>query len=706
MSDLLSESLSASLVEVPSGSVSLDAKTLNCSRIHKLPAALANQIAAGEVVERPASVVKELVENALDSGATRIEVRIQQGGSSLIEVLDNGSGIHSDDLALAILRHATSKIATSEQLAAIATLGFRGEALASIAAISRLSLSSSQTEDGVGFEVTAPTAIDHEAAPAGVNTAFKNEQMAIKPIAHARGTRLVIRDLFYNVPARRKFLKSVATEYSHIEEVIKRMALVHFDVAFVLIHQDQRKLDLPIADSGELRLQRVRKLLGGRFADTAHWVDASSLDLRLAGWLGHPAEARAQADLQYLYVNGRVVKDRSVSHALRMAYESVLHGHRHPAFLLFLEIDPERVDVNVHPTKHEVRFLAQREVHEFVRHHAKQVLAQFQTAPAELADALHPSQRQPEQVQSVLGLHQYNASVASVSDRAFDANQNILSQSFQDQSHFNSSAYQTYPQRFSQNLGVQAALGQYFQALRSDSPPNVSLNADTADEYPLGLALAQLHGIYILAQNRDGLIMVDMHAAHERILLEQLKVAWDANQSEQWQTQPLLVPLAVDVTAEQAYRAEQIQESLHRLGLEVDRQGEQTVVVRAVPALLARGNISQLVQQLLSDIDLSESNTAETNIAELNTAESKIEGQDTSVVNPNNSGLIRARDRILGTMACHGAVRAHRQLSLAEMNALLRQMEQTPFASQCNHGRPTWRAFPLSQLDKLFARGD
>jgi len=665
-------------------SLATSAAPLMTTRIQKLPAALANQIAAGEVVERPASVVKELVENALDAGATKIEVRVQQGGSSLIEVLDNGGGIHPDDLVLAVLRHATSKISTAEQLAAIATLGFRGEALASIAAISRFSLSSSQTEDGLGFEVTVDTAIDHDNA----DIALKNV-ITPKPVAHARGTRVVIRDLFYNVPARRKFLKSVATEYNHIEEVIRRMALVHFDVAFVLIHQDQRKMDLPVADSGELRLQRVRKILGGRFADTAHWVDSQSLDLRLAGWLGHPAEARGQADLQYLYVNGRVVKDRSVSHALRMAYESVLHGHKHPAFLLFLELDPERVDVNVHPTKHEVRFVAQREVHEFVRHHAKQVLSQFQTAPAELADALHPTQRQPEQVQSVLGLHQ-NGSDLLANEQAFasqlgDAKRDFSSNTeFHQHSTFNNS----YPNQRFQDRGVQSALGQYHQALRPETNPNFEDATQSNDEYPLGLALAQLHGIYILAQNRDGLIMVDMHAAHERILLEQLKLAWDANQAEQWQTQPLLVPLAVDVTSQQAHRAEQIQDSLHRLGLEIDRQGEQTVVVRAVPALLARGNISTLVQQLLSDIDLSE------------------QGKDDQAVNLNNSGLIRARDRILGTMACHGAVRAHRQLSLAEMNALLRQMEQTPFASQCNHGRPTWRAFPLSQLDKLFARGD
>lgn len=664
--------------------------SLSMTRIQKLPAALANQIAAGEVVERPASVVKELVENALDAGATRIEVRIQQGGSSLIEVLDNGGGIHPDDLVLAVLRHATSKISTAEQLAAIATLGFRGEALASIAAISRFSLSSSQTDDGLGFEVTVDIAIDHDNAELSLKNAITP-----KAVAHARGTRVVIRDLFYNVPARRKFLKSVATEYSHIEEVIRRMALVHFDVAFVLIHQDQRKIDLPIADSGELRLQRVRKILGGRFADTAHWVDSQSLDLRLAGWLGHPAEARGQADLQYLYVNGRVVKDRSVSHALRMAYESVLHGHKHPAFLLFLELDPERVDVNVHPTKHEVRFVAQREVHEFVRHHAKQVLSQFQTAPAELANALHPSQRQPEQVQSVLGLHQYDSGTTSMHGQFLDKPQNLKHDVSQNNGFQQQSNLTAYPSQRFQDRGVQSALGQYHQALRPESNPifETETETQTNDEYPLGLALAQLHGIYILAQNRDGLIMVDMHAAHERILLEQLKLAWDANQAEQWQTQPLLVPLAVDVTSQQAHRAEQIQDSLHRLGLEIDRQGEQTVVVRAVPALLARGNISTLVQQLLSDIDLSEPSQAEHN-------------QDDQAVNPNNSGLIRARDRILGTMACHGAVRAHRQLSLAEMNGLLRQMEQTPFASQCNHGRPTWRAFPLSQLDKLFARGD
>jgi DNA mismatch repair protein MutL len=668
--------------DLDDGATSTEAYAPNTARIYKLPAALANQIAAGEVVERPASVVKELVENALDAGATRIEVHIQQGGSTLIEVRDNGSGIHPDDLILSVLRHATSKITTPQQLAAIATLGFRGEALASIAAISRFSISSSQSSDGLGYEVV----VDAASAQDDIDT--PNPALILKPVAHTRGSRVVVRDLFFNVPARRKFLKSVGTEFSHIDEVIKRMALAHFDVAFVLVHQDQVKLDLPVADSGELRLQRVRKVLGGRFADTSFWIDAQSLDLRLAGWLCHPAEARAQADLQYLYVNGRIVKDRSVSHALRMAYESVLHGHRHPAFLLFLEIDPERVDVNVHPTKHEVRFVAQREVHEFVRHNAKQILAQFQTAPAELGDALHPTQRQPvEQTQANLGLHQQFTSFKTES-----TGYGLFHETNTGLHETNTEHLNPYTGQFSQpQAGVQSALEQYLQVLKPassalDFAPMALPAAQSHDEYPLGLALAQLHGIYILAQNRDGLIMVDMHAAHERILLEQLKVAWDANSSSQWQTQPLLVPLAVDVTAQQAHRAEQIQDALARLGLEIDRHGEQSVVVRAVPALLARGNVTALVQQLLSDIDLPD--------------------QGQSSESDHNNGLIRARDRILGTMACHGAVRAHRMLSLAEMNALLRQMEQTPFASQCNHGRPTWRAFPLTQLDKLFARGD
>ena len=347
---------------------------LNLRRIHTLEPALANQIAAGEVIERPASVVKELLENSIDAGATELIIRVAQGGSTLIEIIDNGRGIHAEDLPLAVTRHATSKIQTADDLHAIVSLGFRGEALASIAAVSRLTLVSSQTEDGVGYQVEVNgTAFDHQ---------------DIQAVAAPKGTHIRVQDLFFNVPARRKFLKKPGTEFGHIEEIVRRLALTHFDIRFVLEHNDIIKLNLPIADSGELRFQRVQQLLGRNFVENAYWIDADSVTMRLSGWLGHPSDARSQADLQYVYVNGRIVKDKTISHALRMAYEGILHGHQHAAYLLFLEVEPENIDVNVHPTKHEIRFLNQREVHEFVRHYAKETLAQFQTATADLATAM------------------------------------------------------------------------------------------------------------------------------------------------------------------------------------------------------------------------------------------------------------------------------------------------------------------------------
>src|SRR5574344_1707811 len=347
---------------------------LNLRRIHTLEPALANQIAAGEVIERPASVVKELLENSIDAGATELIIRVAQGVSTLIEIIDNGRGIHAEDLPLAVTRHATSKIQTADDLHAIVSLGFRGEALASIAAVSRLTLVSSQTEDGVGYQVEVNgTAFDHQ---------------DIQAVAAQKGTHIRVQDLFFNVPARRNFLKKACTEFVHIEEIVRRLALTHFDIRFVLEHNDSIKLNLPIADSGELRFQRVQQLLGRNFVENAYWIDADSVTMRLSGWLGHPSDARSQADLQYVYVNGRIVKDKTISHALRMAYDGILHGHQHAAYLLFLEVEPENIDVNVHPTKHEIRFLNQREVHEFVRHYAKETLAQFQTATADLATAM------------------------------------------------------------------------------------------------------------------------------------------------------------------------------------------------------------------------------------------------------------------------------------------------------------------------------
>ena len=681
---------------------------ISLRRIQTLNPALANQIAAGEVIERPSSVVKELLENSIDAGATELIIRVAQGGSTLIEIIDNGRGIHADDLPLSVTRHATSKIQTAEDLQAIISLGFRGEALASIAAVSRLTLTSSQDDSGVGYQLEVN------------GTAF--DQQDIQAVAAQQGTHIRIQDLFFNVPARRKFLKKPTTEFGHIEEIVRRMALTHFDIRFVLEHNDNIRLNLPIADSGELRFQRVQQLLGRQFTENAYWIDADSISMRLSGWLGHPSDARVQSDLQYVYVNGRVVKDKTISHALRMAYDGILHGHQHAAYLLFLEVDPENIDVNVHPTKHEIRFLNQREVHEFVRHYAKATLAQFQTATAELSSAMKQDdttenqwQQQPrhqEQFQlhrdtnNVQGNQQSNTSSEnSLSNTGSIANQ-AVSDGLNDFSTYQPQAIH-YQQNQSQQsqlqyLGTQQlnnALKSYLAPLRETDGSNANPIYDAenlsdqdsynrsvdaisnqatsyVDEYPLGIAIAQLHGIYILSQNTEGLIIVDMHAAHERILLQQMKLAWD--KPEFWTSQQLLIPKVISITRMQATRIDELKSQLERLGLDVDQYGDEQVIVRGVPAILHKADFDSLVPKLLNDLD----------------------------PNDEAQALQQKRDHILAGMACHGAVRAHRMLSLSEMNALLRQMEQTEFASQCNHGRPTWRAFPLSQLDKLFARGE
>ncbi|ALH95974.1 DNA mismatch repair endonuclease MutL [Acinetobacter equi] len=644
-------------------------------RIHTLHPALANQIAAGEVIERPSSVVKELLENSIDAGATELIIRVEQGGSTLIEIIDNGRGIHPEDLPLAVMRHATSKIQSAEDLHAIVSLGFRGEALASIAAVSRLTLSSSQNDDGIGYQVEVNgTAFDHQ---------------EIQAVASNKGTHIRVQDLFFNVPARRKFLKKPGTEFGHIEEIVRRLALTHFDIRFVLEHNNSIKINLPVADSGELRFQRVQQLLGRQFVENAYWMDADSINMRLSGWLGHPSDARSQADLQYVYVNGRIVKDKTISHALRMAYDGILHGHQHAAYLLFLEVEPENIDVNVHPTKHEIRFLNQREVHEFVRHYAKDTLAQFQTASADLASAMKeddigivpasihvaPQPRYQEQ----FSLH-----------RSVDDQQNIneiplvLSDFEHKQPESVSYTNHVSSAQYSGGQQFNNALKSYLAPLREAEPhknTDAQMDAETfiakkVDEYPLGIAIAQLHGIYILAQNTEGLIIVDMHAAHERIVLQQMKAAWD--KPEFWTSQQLLIPKVISITRMQAMRVEELQDQLARLGLEINQYGEDQIIVRGVPAILQKADFNALILELLNDLD----------------------------PNDEAQGLLQKRDQILAGMACHSAVRAHRMLSLSEMNALLRQMEQTEFASQCNHGRPTWRSFPLSQLDKLFARGE
>ncbi|NIE96272.1 DNA mismatch repair endonuclease MutL [Acinetobacter sp. Tr-809] len=648
-------------------------------RIHTLDAALANQIAAGEVIERPSSVVKELLENSIDAGATELIIRVAQGGSTLIEIIDNGNGIHAEDLPLAVMRHATSKIQTADDLHAIVSLGFRGEALASIAAVSRLTLTSSQDELGIGYQVEVN------------GTAFDHQQ--IQAVAAQKGTHIRVQDLFFNVPARRKFLKKPTTEFNHIEEIVRRLALTHFDIRFVLEHNDNIRLNLPVADSGELRYQRVQQLLGQQFIQNAYWIDSDSINMRLSGWLGHPSDARAQADMQYVYVNGRIVKDKTISHALRMAYEGILHGHQHSSYLLFLEVDPENIDVNVHPTKHEIRFLNQREVHEFVRHYAKATLSQFQTASADLAQAMKADaaddnfnyQPQPK-YQEQFNLHRATVEVEPQSNQTTEVSTDLLTEFNQSRPQavqYNSS--QAQQPRYNGSAQLNNALKSYLAPLRDEQMPSATFDKgetpddqapSRVDEFPLGIAIAQLHGIYILAQNTEGLIIVDMHAAHERILLQQMKSAWD--KPEFWTSQQLLIPKIVSITRMQATRIEDLQSQLQRLGLEIDQYGDDQVIVRGVPAILHKADFSNLIPELLNDLD------------------------------PNDEarGLLQKRDELLAGMACHGAVRAHRQLSLSEMNALLRQMEQTEFASQCNHGRPTWRAFPLHQLDKLFARGE
>ena len=642
---------------------------LKIRRIHTLNPALANQIAAGEVIERPASVVKELLENSIDAGATELIIRVEQGGRTLIEIMDNGRGIHAEDLPLAVMRHATSKIQTAEDLHAIVSLGFRGEALASIAAVSRLTLTSSQADDGIGYQVEVNgTAFDHQ---------------EIQAVAAPKGTHIRVQDLFFNVPARRKFLKKPGTEFGHIEEIVRRLALTHFDIRFVLEHNQSIKLNLPIADSGELRFQRVQQLLGRAFTENAYWMDADSINMRLTGWLGHPSDARAQADLQYVYVNGRIVKDKTISHALRMAYDGILHGHQHAGYLLFLEVDPENIDVNVHPTKHEIRFLNQREVHEFVRHYAKETLSQFQTATADLSDAMKVAENQAlmsvqPRYQEPLQLHRR----VEPEQTGEQAPSDVLTDFGSNQPQ--GVHYSAQPSRYQGSQQLNNALQSYLAPLRDTSSAvdqaqslaDFTVQSPKVDEHPLGIAIAQLHGIYVLAQNTEGLIIVDMHAAHERILLQQMKSAWD--KPEFWTSQQLLIPKVINITRMQATRVEEFKDQLARLGLEIDQYGDEQVIVRGVPAILHKANFEALVPELLNDLD----------------------------PNDEAQGLLQKRDQILAGMACHGAVRAHRILGLSEMNALLRQMEQTEFASQCNHGRPTWRAFPLAQLDKLFARGE
>jgi DNA mismatch repair protein MutL len=614
---------------------------MTLARINRLETQLANQIAAGEVVERPASVIKELLENAIDAGATQIDITIEEGGIGLLQVRDNGSGIHPDDLPLALARHATSKIQGLDDLDAVSSLGFRGEALASIASVSRLSLTSSADDSGLGW---------------CVQSEGRDMVATVTPANHARGTTVTVRDIFFNTPARRKFLKSGPTEFGHIEEVIKRLSLANFHVGLQLQHNGARRWQFKPALTELEQLRRVSVLCGLPFIENAIPIDVEVTGLQLSGWLGSPSMARGQADMQYFYVNGRVVRDKVVSHAIRTAYRDVLAPNRHPAFVLFLQLDPSSVDVNVHPTKHEVRFREQRWVHEFLARSIHRGLAGLKT---EHYSAL-PSTSTP-----VLNPATLPQAISVQTTQPTEQNYLVLPSAGYNQN------YRVGVQHSSQ---AQDSIADYLAPLRDAiiQPNNVLPTANLMP--PLGYALAQLHGIYVLAQNEHGLVIVDMHAAHERLMYERLKIAW---QTGRLASQPLLIGQTVAVSRAEAELSEQAQAWFQQLGFDVDRIGEEAVVVRAIPALLHKADLSGLIRDILADF--------------------RTHGQSQRVE--------EAINELFSSMACHGAVRANRALSLPEMNALLRDMEATEFSSQCNHGRPTWRQFSVAELDKLFWRG-
>lgn len=621
------------------------------SRIHLLSPRLANQIAAGEVVERPASVIKEILENSLDAGANKIDVEVEQGGVKLMRIRDNGSGIDKDDLSLALSRHATSKIRALEDLEAVGSLGFRGEALASISSVSRLSLTSRQRDQDNAWQV---------------QTEGRDMDAILDPAAHPEGTTVEVKDLFFNTPARRKFLKTEKTEFRHLDEVVKRLALSRFDVAFQLRHNAKVIHQLRQADSELEQERRVASICGSAFIDNALKVDvaAEASGLRMWGWVGLPTFSRSQADLQYFFVNGRMIKDKVVTHAVRQAYSDVLYHGRFPAYVLYLELDPALVDVNVHPTKHEVRFRESRLVHDFLFRSLHRLIADMRPQD-QIAEGDEPAT--VETMGSAL------QPPMSSSAQTFEQSRMPLRQSSGSSSSYSGGYGQSYSSNNAPVNQVAEQISGY--AALHPSEESSALPAENSERCPpMGYAIAQLHGVYILAENEQGLIVVDMHAAHERIVYERMKQSFE---EDVVRSQPLLVPLSLAVSEREADCSEEHASTFKKLGFELARMGEETLVVRQVPVSLAKGNVEQLIRDVLADMLVyGESKRIEQHINEL-----------------------------LGTMACHGAVRANRQLTLPEMNALLRDMESTERSGQCNHGRPTWSQMTMADLDKLFMRG-
>ncbi|MDX1569652.1 MAG: DNA mismatch repair endonuclease MutL [Xanthomonadales bacterium] len=587
--------------------------------IRKLPPHLVNQIAAGEVVERPASVVKELAENSLDAGATRLEIEIDGGGAKRIVVRDDGSGMSREDLLMAIQPHATSKIESVDDLEAIRSLGFRGEALPSIASVARMTITSREAEEDCAWSLAVDGGQVGEPAPA----------------RNTPGTSIEVRDLFYNTPARRRFLRTEKTEFGHIDELVRRLALARMDVQIRLSHNGRETRHYRAAATEAERDRRVAELFGRDFLDNAICLHQEAAGLILSGWVGLPTFSRSQADQQHFFVNGRMIKDRLVAHAVKRAYSDVLYHGRQPVFALMLEIDPGLVDVNVHPTKAEVRFRDGRKVHDFLFRTLHQVLADHR--PGDTAAEGTPEARAP------------------FAPPAFGRQQ---------------------PMGLASHVGDQAALYADASSKPAGLQPHTMSPASEEDEEipPLGFAVAQLHGIYILAENRQGLVLVDMHAAHERITYERLKAS---HAGEGVRSQLLLVPENLAVSAREAEFVETHGEAFTELGFELDRIGMESIRIRRIPSLLQRAEASELVRDVLADLnEYGSSSRVEEHI-----------------------------NTLLSTMACHGSVRANRRLTIPEMNALLRDMERTERSGQCNHGRPTWVQLPLADLDRLFLRG-
>ncbi len=616
------------------------------NRIKLLSPRLANQIAAGEVVERPSSVIKELLENSLDAGATRLDIDVEDGGIKLMRVRDNGSGIDQEDLPLALSRHATSKIYELDDLEAVATLGFRGEALASISSVARLALITSTNDNSLGWQVVAEG---------------RDMQTEVSPAPHPRGTTVEVRDLFFNTPARRKFLRTEKTEYTHLEDVVKRLALSRFDVAFNLRHNNRAIYAWRAGDSQLEQERRVAQVCGPAFMENAVHIEMERNGLRLWGWVALPTFSRSQADLQHFFVNGRCIRDKLVSHAVRQAYQDVLYHGRHPAFVLYLELDPATVDVNVHPTKHEVRFRDNRSVHDFIYSSLHRALAQVKPEDS-LNKTTAGNTLLTQQTPAAQGLA---AGEFQRQERISFAAASTAPVAPQAANYYSPSSFSASPAAVREQMKVYGDLHQPASPL-----PEVS-----DDEIPpLGYAIAQLKGIYILAENAQGLIIVDMHAAHERITYERMKSAFSCGGL---QTQPMLVPESIAVSQKEADCAEQHADTFKSLGFELQRAGPETLLVRQIPVVLNRAKVEQLVRDVLAD--LIEHGTSERIQHHIN--------------------------EILGTMACHASVRANRRLTIPEMNALLRDMEATERSGQCNHGRPTWLLQSLDELDKLFMRG-